>query len=115
VESRLICQISGIFFDRELFWFIGQYADGLIELGDNLIDPRIRLLHNERCEVLGLALLHLGGLQYIVVAAGVGVEPANEQAATEGLTAVARLADVEQYVGVGGKYVSGRVDSSIRC
>ena len=86
-----------------LLWFIRQYADGLIELGDNLIDPWVRLLHDEGGKVLGLALLHLGGLQYIVVAAGVGVEPANEQAAAEGLTPVARLADIEQYVGVGGK------------
>ncbi len=86
-----------------LLRLVGQYADGLVELGEYFLQPGVGLLHDEGGEVFGLALLHLGGLHDVFVAARVGVEPAHEEAAAECLAAVARLADVEQDIGVGGE------------
>ena len=60
-------------------------------------------LQSEQVRALGLSLLHLGSLHHVGITVAVGVEPANEQTAAESLTAVARFADVEQYVGVGGE------------
>ena len=60
-------------------------------------------LQSEQVRVLGLALLYLGSLHYIGITVVVGVEPADKQAAAEGLPSVASLANVEQYVGIGGE------------
>lgn len=60
-------------------------------------------LQSEQVRALGLALLHLGGLYDVGIAACVVVKPTDEQTAAECLPAVARLADVEQDVGVGSE------------
>lgn len=64
-----------------LLRLVGQYADGLVELGEYFLQPGVGLLHDEGGEVFGLALLYLGGLHDVFVAARVGVEPAHEEAA----------------------------------
>ena len=86
-----------------LLWFVGQYADGLVELCKDFLQAWVRLLHDEGSEVTGLALLHLGGLHDEGIAACIVVEPSDEQATAECLAPVARLADVEQNVGIGSE------------
>ena len=41
-----------------LLRFIGQYADGLVKLGEDFCQAGIGLLHDEGSKVLGFALLH---------------------------------------------------------
>ena len=86
-----------------LLWFVGQYADGLVELGEDFLQSWVGFLNDECGEVFGLVLLHLSGLHDVGIATRIGVEPSDEEAAAECLAAIARFTDVEQDVGVGGK------------
>ena len=60
-------------------------------------------LQSEQVRALGPALLHFCGLKDVGIAARVVVEPSDEETAAECLPAVARLADVEQDIGVGSE------------
>ena len=61
-----------------LLRLVGQYADGLVKLGEDFLQPGVRLLHDEGGAILGLALLYLSGLHDVGVAPRVGVEPTDE-------------------------------------
>ena len=86
-----------------LLWLVGKYSDGFLEFGEDFLQLGIGLLYYEGGKVLGLALLHLSGLHDVGVAVAIGIEPADKETATECLAAVARLADIEQYVRVGSE------------
>lgn len=64
-----------------LFRFIGQYADSFVEFSKDFVQSWIGLLHNESSKITGLALLYLGSLHDIIVAAAIGAEPADEETA----------------------------------
>ncbi len=65
----------------ELFGFIGQYADCFVELSKDFVQSWVGLLNDESSEITGLALLYLGSLHDIIIAATVGAEPADEETA----------------------------------
>ena len=63
-----LCHVPGSWHNvRWLLWFVGQNADGLIELSEDFLQSWIGLLHDEGGEVLGFTLLHLSGLHNIFV------------------------------------------------